>query len=31
MAFDVEKLAEREGQAPSPEAEEKKGEDETDV
>jgi two-component system nitrogen regulation sensor histidine kinase NtrY len=31
MAFDVEKLAEREGQASSPEAEEKKGEDETDV
>jgi two-component system nitrogen regulation sensor histidine kinase NtrY len=31
MAFDVEKLAEREGQAPLAEAEDKKGNDETDV
>jgi two-component system nitrogen regulation sensor histidine kinase NtrY len=31
MAFDVEKLAEREGQAPFAEAEDKKGNDETDV
>jgi hypothetical protein len=31
MAFDVEKLAEREGQAPLAEAEDKKGNDVTDV
>jgi two-component system nitrogen regulation sensor histidine kinase NtrY len=31
MAFDIEKLAEREGQAPTSEAEEQKGDDETNV
>ena len=31
MAFDVEKLAEREGETPAPDPDEKKGEDETEV